>query len=142
MSTISQKRAAIETIAAAIHTGSPNSSEIGKAVKLLISGKFQTVNAPAVTYNFTHTDHDEYLRLTGLTGATTINLAADADLQVGATLTVEVVQGGTGRNVVLGTGITGDDLTGVANDVDVLVFKYVSTGAWVCISNYKTVNAA
>jgi hypothetical protein len=141
MSNIISKVAAIEQVASQIHTGSQTVSAKGNLIKQFIAGSASTVNAPAVTYAFIQTDQDEYLKLTGLTGATTINLTADADIQVGATLTIDVVQGATGYNLVLGTGIVGADLTGVANDRDVLVLKYTGT-EWVLLSNTKVIDAA
>lgn len=142
MSDITTKLQSIEQIPQLVHTGSETLDQRKQYVKNFIAGDAQTVAAPATTYAFTHQYHDEYLKLTGLTGATTINLTAGSDLQVGATLTIDVVQGGTGRNLVLGTNIVGDDLTGVADDRDVLVLKYTATDTWVLISNTKIVNAA
>lgn len=66
------------------------------------------------------------LKISGLTGIKTLNLDIDPELQAGAELIIEVTQGATGRNVVLGTGFqtNSPDLTGDANDVDSIVCEY------------------
>ncbi len=143
MANLATQRAAIEKAAMQIHSGTPVDSAVETALKAMNTGDVSTINAPtAAGQTITHSDNNQYVKLTGLTAATTINMAAGSELAIGAEITIDVVQGGTGRNVVLGTGIVGDDLTGVANDRDVLILKYVATDTWVCVSNYKTVNAA
>lgn len=87
-----------------------------------------------------------FIKLSGLTGiVTAINLTIADNIQAGAELIIEVVQGATGRNVAI-NGSTGfdsnvPDLTGVANDVDVIRLEYdgsafVATQLW-----NKTVDA-
>jgi hypothetical protein len=141
MSTVAVKRRAIEVASSQIQTGAEADAVVNGAVKSASAGKIVSA-VPATTYAYTHEDQDEVLLLSGLTGATTINLTAGSDLQVGASLTIEVTQGGTGRNLVFGTGITADALTGVANDVDVVILKYTAVDTWKLISNVKSVNAA
>ena len=142
MSSKLEKAGAIQGVASAIHTGTPNEGEVEKQVAVLVQGASVTVDAPATTYAYTHNDQDQYLKLTGLTAATTINLTAGTEISIGATLTIDIVQGGTGYNLVLGTGIVGDDLVGVANDRDVVVLKYTAVDTWVVVSNTKIVDAA
>ena len=141
MSTVQEKVDSIQGIASQIHSGSPAASVSEGFAKKLIEEKVTSVAAPATTYAFTHTE-TETIRLSGLTGATTINLTAGADLAIGSDLIIEVTQDGTGRDLVFGTGITADTLTGVANDVDVVILKYVAVDTWILISNVKSVNAA
>jgi hypothetical protein len=145
MSTISQKTLALQQVAAQIHTGAEVLSEVEKAVKQFVAGAQSTVDAPATTYAYTHSDQDQYLKLTGLTGATTINLTADSSLQVGAVLTIDVVQGATGYSLVAGTGIlpAGATLiTGVSLDRDIVELKYNGTEWIQKAASVKIVNAA
>jgi hypothetical protein len=83
------------------------------------------------------------LKLNTLTGNKTLNLDIDTELQIGAELIIEVTQGATGRDVVLGTGFQANaaDLTGVSLDVDVMKFVYDGT-SFVKISQTKVVDAA
>ena len=72
------------------------------------------------------------LEISGLTGAETLNLgdlSEDAEIITGSELSIVVSQGATGRNVTLGTGFHAGapDLTGVANDVDVLELFFNGT---------------
>lgn len=70
------------------------------------------------------------LEISGLTGAATLNLGdLDEEIIAGSELTIMVSQDGTGRNVALGTGFHAGapDLTGVANDVDVLELFFNGT---------------
>ena len=62
----------------------------------------------------------------GPTGAATINLAVAKSQRIGAELVIEVTQPTTGRNINLGEGFatSAANLTGVANDVDVLTLVY------------------
>lgn len=89
--------------------------------------------AHAAVHNIT-IDNTTFLKLTGLAAAITINLAADAGLEPGTEVHIDVVQGATGRNVTPGTGMVAMPLTGVANDRDTLLLKWNGTefigGAW------------
>ena len=114
MSTLAQQRAAIEKAAMQIHSGTPNDSSVEAALTAMNTGAYATVDAPATTYALTHSDNNQYLKLTGLTGATTINFTAGSELAIGAEITIDVVQDGTGRDVVAGTNATGLGITGVA----------------------------
>lgn len=69
------------------------------------------------------------IKYSGLTGAITLNLDIDDNVPVGAELVIFVEQGATPRNVTAGTGFHTDapDLTGVANDTDVLTCVYDGT---------------
>jgi hypothetical protein len=78
------------------------------------------------------------VKLTGLTEATTLNIAADSILEVGAELHVDVVQGATGRNVTFGTRLLATTLTGVNNNRDVVSFVYDGT-TFIGVSNLKIV---
>lgn len=138
---IDNKRVGIQQIASQIHSGSAAKDQTNKAVGYVFGETITRVVAPATTYAFTHNDN-ETLLLSGLTATTTINLTAGTDLFEGALLTISVTQGLTGRNLVLGTGIIGDDLVGVTSDVDVLVIKYLGAGSWTVVSNTKIVDAA
>jgi hypothetical protein len=81
------------------------------------------------------------LKLTGLSAATIVNLIPASDLEPGTEVHIDVVQGGTGRNVSLEDNIVAPDLTGVANDRDTITLKWNGTefigGAWA-----KVVDAA
>ena len=78
-----------------------------------------------------------------LTGDATLNLTIDAELEDGAELIINVDQDATGRDVILGTGIEGDDLTGVANDKDTILLQYnKSAGVFRVVSIFKTVDGA
>ena len=79
--------------------------------------------AVAISDNFT------ILNLSTITGAITLNLTFDQSIQVGARIVIHVVQDGTGQDVVLGTGFAASavDLTGVANDEDLLELYYNGT---------------
>lgn len=66
-------------------------------------------------------------RLTGFGQAVTaLSLKANKDLKKGSRVKIDILQGGTGRNVTLGSGSPGSTvtgapvLTGVASDRDVL----------------------
>ena len=142
MSTTTQKGLAIQSVAAQAHSGAPAQSVVDGAVKTLFTAETSTVDAPATTYALTHSESDQYLKLTGLTAATTANFTAGSDLPIGALITIHVVQGATPYNFVAGTGATGLGITGVANDEDVAVFKYVAKDTWVQVSTEKVVDAA
>ena len=83
------------------------------------------------------------LNISALTGAVTLNLTFDQSIQVGARIVIHAIQGATGQNVVLGTGFAASavDLTGVANDEDILELYYNGTemvpfsAAWAKIVN-------
>lgn len=81
----------------------------------------------------------------GLSQAVTgLSLTASVNLQVGAKIVLDLLQGATGRNVAFGSAgdtITAPNLTGVANDRDVLELiwngsDWVAVGAW-----FKVVDA-
>jgi hypothetical protein len=76
-----------------------------------------------------------------LTGATTLNLIPDAEIEDGAEVTVNVDQGAAGYDVAFGSNIVGDALTGAPNDKDTLVFQYSkSAGKFRLVSKFKTVD--
>ena len=86
------------------------------------------------------------LELSALTGGVTINLTFESTppVPVGARMIIHAVQGGTGQNVTLGTGFdaAAADLTGVANDEDIIELYYNGT-AMVPFSDWiKIVDAA
>jgi hypothetical protein len=74
-------------------------------------------------------DHLTILELSALTGNVTLNLTFGQSYIKGARMTINVVQGSTGRDVALGTGFAASaaDLTGVANDTDVIELYYNGT---------------
>jgi len=89
-------------------------------------------------------DHLTIITCSSLSGAATLNLTAGDTLTVGAMLIVKVVQGATGRNVAAGTLFDASvaDLTGVANDTDIITCFYDGT-AFVGITDWvKIVDAA
>lgn len=90
--------------------------------------------AHAATHNITIENQLTFIKLTGMTGAPTINLTPGADLEPGAQVVIDVVQGATERNVTLGTNIVALDLTGVANDRDRITLTWDGAefigGAW------------
>lgn len=73
--------------------------------------------------------------------AITVNATAGDTLEEGAEVIFAIDQGATGQNLVLGTGFEGTGITGVANDKDTLVCRYIG-GVFRVISNIKTVDAA
>lgn len=141
MPDILTKLSSIEVASVQVGSGSETLETRKSAIKNFIAGDAQTVNAPATTYAFTHTYHDEILTLTGLTAATALNITAGSDIQVGATLFVRVVQGATGYNLT--TDAEGLGIVGVANDTDVATFKYFGSAiGYVQVATNKSVDAA
>ncbi len=90
--------------------------------------------AHAATHNIDITNQLTVLKFTSLAAAITINLLPSSELEVGAEVLIDVVQGGTGRNVTLGDNVVAPDLTGVANDRDTIRLMWNGTefigGAW------------
>lgn len=84
------------------------------------------------------------INLTALTGTVTVNLTFETGLPVGARMIVHAVQGGTGQDVVLGTGFAASaaDLTGVANDEDIIDLYYNGTSMINLAGWQKIVDAA
>lgn len=74
-------------------------------------------------------DNLTIIEAASLTGAATLNLTFETGLEKGAKMVIHVVQDGTGRNVTLGTGFAASapDLTGVANDEDIIELWYNGT---------------
>lgn len=99
----------------------------------------RTINAPtAAGQTITVSNQLDIIKLTGLTGATTLNFVAGSLLENGAKVVLDVVQGATGRDVILGTGVVGPTLTGVADDRDTIELVYngtefIAINAWVKI---------
>lgn len=81
---------------------------------------------------------DTVIYLSAMAGAVTLNLTVEDSVRRGARLRIIAVQNATGRNVTLGTGFITNgaaDLTGVANDIDVMELIYdgsqfISTQTW------------
>lgn len=81
---------------------------------------------------------DTVIYLASMAGAVTLNLTVESSVRRGARLRILVLQNATGRNVALGTGFITNgapDLTGVANDYDVMECIYdgsqfISTQTW------------
>lgn len=103
-----------------------------------------TIDAPeAAGHEVSIENTMNFITVTGLTAATTLNFVVAPEINAGAIVKLKVVQGGTGRNVTMGTGVKSPNLTGVANDVDQILMIYdgvelVAMGdAW-----YKSTNAA
>ena len=84
------------------------------------------------------------LNLTSLTGTVTIDLTFETGLPIGARVLVHAVQGGTPQDVVLGTGFAASaaDLTGVANDEDIIELYYNGTSMINLAGWQKIVDAA
>jgi len=141
MSTISQQSQALQYVASQIHTGSPAESEVLASVSALFAATSATVDAPAVSYDFEHTSVDQVFNLKIIKKSTTVNFSAGSNLPVGSTVAIDVVQGGTGYDLVIGTNGVGQGITGVANDRDVIVLKYDGS-SWIQISTEKAVDAA
>jgi len=89
----------------------------------------QTVDGATGTLTPAIKNSKTTLIYTAPAGAVTLNLALNENLQKGDTLFIDVDQPSTGRNFTLGTGFDADapDLTGVANDRDVLEFEFDGT---------------
>ena len=81
--------------------------------------------AQAVTVS----DNLTILELASLRGAVTLNLTFDQNYGNGARIIIRAIQDATGRNVTLGTGFAASaaDLTGVANDTDIIELYYDGT---------------
>jgi len=104
---------------------------------------FRTIDAPtAAGQEIEINSNNSYIKLTGLTGATTLNLSVGDELEAGARLVLEVVQGGTGRNVTLGDNMEAPNLTGVASDVDNIELIYDGSDFRALSGWYKIVDAA
>ena len=99
----------------------------------------QPVTTGAAAYTITNAF--TYINLAGLTGAVTLNLTLDGKLLTGSRIFIRVLQGGTGQNVVLGTGFASgllaavQTLTGVLNNENTIECVYDGTsfrptGAW------------
>lgn len=75
-----------------------------------------------------------FITLAGMSAATEVDLTPAADLEPGAEVIIDVVQGATGRNVTLDANIVALDLVGVANDRDTITLTWNGTafvgGAW------------
>jgi len=84
------------------------------------------------------------INLSSMTGNVTINLTFGDALPIGARMVIKAVQGATGRNVVLGTGFgaSAADLTGVANDEDIIELYYDGTSMINLAGWQKIVDAA
>ena len=74
-------------------------------------------------------DNLTFLNCASMTGAITLNLTFGDQLNIGSRVIIKATQDATGRNVVLGTGFatSAADLTGVANDVDIIEVYYDGT---------------
>lgn len=98
----------------------------GKATKL--APAYAAVQAITIDNQLT------FLTLAALTGACELDLTAGDDLEAGAEVVIDVIQGATGRNVTLDANIVAPDLVGVANDRDTITLKWDGTafvgGAW------------
>lgn len=104
---------------------------------------FQSIDAPtAAGQAIAINSNDTYIKVTGLTGATTLTLTINPDLKPGARLVLDVIQGSTGRNVTLSTGMTAPALTGVASDNDIIEMIYDGTTFRALSAWYKVVDAA
>lgn len=64
------------------------------------------------------------INIPAMGGNRTLDIDADPELRPGALLMVNVDQGATARNLALGTGLLGQELTGVINDKDTLTFVW------------------
>lgn len=97
------------------------------------------IDAPTAAGQTVTIDNNlDVIKLTGLTANTTINFAVADNLEAGARVILDVVQGATGRNVTLGTLAKAPVLTGVNLDRDVIELVYdgaefIAVAAWVKI---------
>lgn len=95
-------------------------------------GKADVVDlGDAATYSVDINNTLTIVKRTGGLGqaVTSLQLVANKDLMDGSTVIIDIAQGGTGRNVTLGTNCTGPALTGVANDRDVITLTYDAAAA-------------
>jgi hypothetical protein len=101
---------------------------------------FTGTGAKAVTVD----DLLTVVNLTAMTGEVTVNLTFETGLPIGARMLIHAVQGATGRDVVLGTGFAASaaDLTGVANDEDIIELYYNGTSMINLAAWQKIVDAA
>lgn len=83
--------------------------------------------AYAATIAATITDAKTYLNLAQMTGAATLNLTVDPQLEVGAELIVSVSADGTNRTLTPGTGMTGLAQTINANKSHVARYTFNGT---------------
>ena len=79
--------------------------------------------APAITI----TNGKTFLTLPTMTGAVTLNLTIDADLEAGAELIVQAKSDGTARDITPGTGMTGPVVAGVISKTKVTRYVYNGT---------------
>jgi hypothetical protein len=90
--------------------------------------------AHAAVHSITIENMLTFLTLSGLAAAIEIDLAAAADLEPGAKVVIDVIQGATGRNVTLDANIIAPDLVGVNLDRDTITLTWNGTafvgGAW------------
>jgi hypothetical protein len=99
--------------------------------------------APAHTavHSITIENQLTFITLQGMTAAIEVDLTPGADLEVGAEVVIDVIQGATGRNVTLDAAIVAPDLVGVNLDRDTITLRWNGTafvgGAWA-----KVVDAA
>jgi hypothetical protein len=83
--------------------------------------------AYAATIAATITDAKTFLTLGQLTGAATLNLTVDPQLEAGAELLIKTSVDGTNRVLTPGTGMTGTAQTLTANKSQLLVYVYDGT---------------
>ncbi len=105
---------------------------------------YQLANASTGTLTPSIKSSKTILKYTAPAGALTLNLDIDSEVKAGAELIIYVDQGATGRNVALGTGFDTEapDLTGVANDSDVISLVYDGTAFLATSTWLKVVDAA
>lgn len=105
---------------------------------------YQLANASTGTLTPVISSSKTILKYTAPAGALTLNLDIDDNVKAGDELTIYVDQGATGRNVTLGTGFDSEapDLTGVANDSDVINLVFDGTAFLAKSTWLKVVDAA
>lgn len=95
-----------------------------------------TVIAPAAhaaTVAATIDNAKTFITLPTMTGAVTLDLTVDADLEAGAELILRALSDGTARDITPGTGMTGPVVAGVISKTKVTRYvydgsKFVNTG--------------
>jgi predicted polyphosphate/ATP-dependent NAD kinase len=80
--------------------------------------------AHAATVAVTITNAKTFLTLPTMTGAVTVNLTIDGDLEAGAELILRAKSDGTARDVTPGTGLEGPVVAGVINKTKVARYVY------------------
>jgi len=82
------------------------------------------------------------IKITGLTEGLTVNLTPDSEIEDGAKVIVDVVQGATKQDITWGANMVAVAVTGVASDRDSYSFTYSATEQKFILDSGKSIDAA